>query len=53
MILAKCNCKNKCQGLMYGKGMSVHNLMNGGKRHETTGYFEGRCVVCGMERRLD
>ena len=52
MILAYCNCENRCQDMMYGKGLRLHNLMNDGKRNETTGYFEGRCCVCGSERTV-
>lgn len=53
MKLSKYNSKSKHQDMMYGKIMRAHNLMNAGKRQETTGYFEGQCAVYGIERRLD
>ena len=53
MKLSKYNFKSKHQDMMYGKRMRAHNLMNAGKRQETTGYFEGQCAVYGIERRLD
>jgi len=52
VILAYCNCENKCQDMIYGKGMRVHNLMNDGKRHKTTGFFECQCAVCSTVRKV-
>ena len=53
MALFKYNYKNEFRDVMYAKKLRAHSLMNGGKRHETTGCFEGQCAVYGIERRLD
>ncbi|MDD4094507.1 MAG: hypothetical protein PHF94_07825 [Methanothrix sp.] len=53
MALFKYNYKNEFRDVMYAKKLRAHSLMNGGKRHETAGCFEGQCAVYGIEGRLD
>jgi len=50
--LAYCTCNDRCQDLIYGKGMRVHIPMNDGKRSETTGWFEAQCAACGIKKKL-
>lgn len=39
-----CTCQNDGQDKLHGKGMRVHNTLQGAKK--TTGTRQARCTVC-------